>query len=114
MHAKRWSIAIAIVLLSLWVSGCSKTSSNAAQAPDSATQTSVEQANNNVGGAPSANGPGGTAGQPNATQASPEPLTIPAGTPVTVRLQQSLSSASAVPGERFEAVVDEPIVIENR
>jgi hypothetical protein len=41
-------------------------------------------------------------------------LIIPAGTPITVRLQQRLSSASAVPGERFEAVIDEPVVVGNQ
>lgn len=44
----------------------------------------------------------------------PQALIIPAGTSVTVRLQQSLSSASAVPGQRFEAVLDQPLVAENQ
>src|SRR5215471_19226739 len=43
-----------------------------------------------------------------------EPLQIPAGTPIAVRMQSSVSSASAEPGERFEAVLDEPLVIEGR
>jgi hypothetical protein len=38
-------------------------------------------------------------------------LVIPAGTPITIRLQQRLSSATAVPGERFEAVIDEPVML---
>jgi hypothetical protein len=59
--------------------------------------------------------PVATAG--NTAQAAPETspqLVIPAGTSITVRLQQSLSSASAVRGERFEAVVDQPIVVGDR
>jgi hypothetical protein len=36
---------------------------------------------------------------------------VPAGTPITVRLQQSLSSRSSVTGERFEAVIDEPVQV---
>jgi len=36
---------------------------------------------------------------------------IPAGTPISVRLQNSVSSASASIGEKFEAVLDEPLVI---
>ena len=43
-----------------------------------------------------------------------EPLTIPAGTMITVRLQQSLSSASSRPGERFDAVIDQPVAVGNR
>jgi hypothetical protein len=36
---------------------------------------------------------------------------IPAGTLISVRLQNTVSSASATPGEKFEAVLDEPVVI---
>ncbi len=43
-----------------------------------------------------------------------QPLIIPAGTPVIVRLQQSLSSASSVPGQRFEAVLDQPLYADNQ
>jgi hypothetical protein len=39
---------------------------------------------------------------------------IPAGTSITIRLQQPLSSASAVPGERFEAVLEEPLLAGDR
>jgi hypothetical protein len=52
--------------------------------------------------------------QQSAQQQQPEPLTIAAGSSVTVRLQQSLSSASAVPGERFEATIDEPVTTQNQ
>ena len=36
---------------------------------------------------------------------------IPAGTPISVRLQSAVSSASATPGEKFEAVLDEALVV---
>jgi len=36
---------------------------------------------------------------------------IPAGTAISVRLQSAVSSASAMPGQKFEAVLDEPLVI---
>lgn len=39
---------------------------------------------------------------------------IPAGTPITIRLQSPLSSASSRQGEAFEAVLDEPIVIRGK
>lgn len=51
---------------------------------------------------------------PNAPQQTSQPLTIPAGTAVTVRLQQRLSSASSSPGERFEATIDEPVVVQDQ
>lgn len=41
----------------------------------------------------------------------PNAVTIPAGTPVSVRLQQAVSSASANSGDSFDAVLDEPVVI---
>lgn len=42
------------------------------------------------------------------------PEAIPAGTPVTIHLRLSLSSASSRPGDPFEAVLDEPIVVHGR
>jgi hypothetical protein len=39
------------------------------------------------------------------------PSAIPAGTPVTIHLRLSLSSASSRSGDPFEAVLDEPIVV---
>ena len=44
----------------------------------------------------------------NAPQAS---NLIPAGTPISVRLQSTVSSANATPGQKFEAVLDEPLVL---
>jgi hypothetical protein len=41
----------------------------------------------------------------------PSTLTVPAGTPLTVRLQASLSSASAEAGQEFDAVLEEPVVV---
>jgi hypothetical protein len=41
-------------------------------------------------------------------------LGIPAGTPVAVRLQTSLSSESAHTGDSFQAFLDEPIIIQGQ
>jgi hypothetical protein len=38
-------------------------------------------------------------------------LTVPVGTPLVVRLQAALSSASSEPGQEFDAVLQEPLVI---
>lgn len=65
---------------------------------------------------------------PNASTSSPLPFgaetksppaateapTVPTGTLVSVRLQQTVSSASARPGEEFAAVLDEPLVSEGK
>jgi hypothetical protein len=41
-------------------------------------------------------------------------ITLPAGTPVTVRLQNAVSSASSNSGDKFDAVLDLPLVIEGK
>jgi len=40
----------------------------------------------------------------------PAPRTLPSGTLLTVKLKRSLSSAEAHAGDRFSAVIDEPII----
>jgi hypothetical protein len=42
------------------------------------------------------------------------PQGIPAGTPVTIRLQSSLSSAASRSGDSFDAVLDEPIIVDGQ
>jgi hypothetical protein len=43
-----------------------------------------------------------------------KPLVIPASTAIYVRLQQSLSSRTAQPGQRFSAVLDEPLTVDDQ
>ncbi|MGO9520014.1 MAG: hypothetical protein ACLPND_23505 [Candidatus Korobacteraceae bacterium] len=109
-----------ILLLSLAFTSCGKSSSQPAQTQGSPNQTSVAQPNANPAApdnsaaeaAPATNGAAPVAPAP-ANQAPPLSI-VPARTSVTVRLQQSLSSASAVPGQQFEAVLEEPIVVDNQ
>jgi len=42
------------------------------------------------------------------------PTAIPAGTPITIHVRLSLSSASSRAGDPFEAVLDEPIIVRGR
>jgi len=42
------------------------------------------------------------------------PAAIPAGTPITIRLQSSSSSAASRSGDAFETVLDEPIIVEGQ
>lgn len=44
----------------------------------------------------------------------PNAITVPAGTVLNVRLQNSISSATAAPGESFDAVLDEPLVVQGQ
>jgi hypothetical protein len=43
-----------------------------------------------------------------------KPLVIPASTAIYVRLQQSLSSRTAQPGQKFSAVLDEPLTVDDQ
>src|SRR5215472_1935532 len=45
---------------------------------------------------------------------APEPVVSPSGTVLTVRLQQPLDSKSSQPGQRFEAALAEPIVVDGK
>lgn len=114
MHPRRYAI-VAVLLALLWANGCHKASTQSAAAPNSGGQTSATQAGPN--GAVPDNIPANPSAAPTTqgTQAAqdeaPPKLIIPAGTSISVRLQQPLSSATAVPGERFEAVIDEPVVV---
>jgi hypothetical protein len=72
---------------------------------------------NGVGAQPSSNSV--TAAADNSdTQKLPftenKPVVIPASTAIYVRLQQSLSSRTAQPGEKFSAVLDEPLVVDDQ
>jgi hypothetical protein len=44
----------------------------------------------------------------------PTPQNVPAGTPITIRLQSGVSSATARSGDPFEAVLDEPIIVQGQ
>jgi hypothetical protein len=122
MHPKRLAIVTVISAL-LWAVGCHKSSTQSASAPSSNGQATTAQVQDNLPAqAPNATAqptPVNTGNSAQATtqngaiaqEAAPARLIIPAGTPITVRLQQRLSSASAVPGERFQAVIDEPVMV---
>ena len=44
----------------------------------------------------------------------PMPSNLPAGTPITIRLQSGVSSASSHSGDSFDAVLDEPVIIQGQ
>ena len=128
MHPRRVAIVTVISVL-LWAVGChkSQTQSATATSPDgqpaatpaqdnlppsapNATQSAQGTTTNGDDSAARTSAQNGTV----AEETAPAKLIIPAGTPITIRLQQRLSSATAVPGERFEAVIDEPMMVGNQ
>lgn len=112
------ALVVSVLLVLLGATGCHKSSTENAATTNSGGKTSATQPQANATVAD--NLPPVDAAPPSArgNQASqdevPAKLIIPAGTSITVRLQQRLSSASAVPGQRFEAVIDEPVVVGGR
>lgn len=89
-------------------------STNAQAQPGSANASDQSQPAN---AAQPANGSGQAtqAAQPanNSAQNQPPEATIPSGTPVEVRLTQSLGSARSVSGQNFTGTLDMPIVVGN-
>jgi len=129
MHAKKYSILVILfVLLALW--GCNKPPTKTAKALNSENQANQPKPDGNVAPTgdnsaafsnnaaqdvpPSTASPRAANGEADSSSPNQVQLTIPAGTAITIRLQQRLSSASAVPGERFEAVLEEPIVVQDQ
>ncbi len=102
--------ALLMLLFLVWSCGKKTEPATTSATPDQSAAT--QTATNGI----SPNGPA-TAAPADSTaisQPAPPEIVIPAGTPITVRLQERLSSATAEPGERFDAVIDQPIVVHNQ
>lgn len=110
------SLAIAVLFLAqLLVSGCHQASKKNASSSNSADPTATQPGSGSISTANNddeASAPVAADSQ-NAEQ-TPQKLIVPEGTRITVRLQQSLSSRTAYPGQRFEAVIDQPVVAGNQ
>jgi hypothetical protein len=109
-----------MLLCSLLVSSCGKNTSETAKNLNTSAQAQPTESNSSTADTdttptlktrPSAQS--ATKSTEQATATAEAPLLIPTGTPITVRLQQPLSSAYSVPGQHFEAMLDEPIVIDD-
>lgn len=98
---------VPVLLAMALVVGCSKVPSDNADNGDNSAPPGTSADNGGNGG--SNGSESGRSLMPR--RASAETLSIPAGTPLTVRLQSAVSSASAQSGDTFEAVLDEPIVV---
>jgi hypothetical protein len=131
MPTRRYFVVATVLLGLLSLLGCSKkpTQNPTAQNPNNqsvATQPDNNGAAQDNGGSNAVSAPAAGAATnaapgaasnnaaPDAPQQVQSQLVIPAGTPIAVRLQERLLSASAVPGERFEAVIDQPIMVGDR
>lgn len=102
---KKSLIGIIPVLLAIVLAvGCSKAPSANADNADNGSGNSTDIGN-------TAGGDSGSSSAMPSRYLAPAKLVIPAGTPLTVRLQSEVSSASAQSGDTFDAVLDEPVVV---
>jgi hypothetical protein len=118
IHAKLTHLALPFSLAGLLlVAGCNKN-----QPPQNAEQPAASQpAATPTTPAPAASTPSATPAAPANTPPPPPPpppqpvtYTIPAGTRITVRLAQSISSKTANEGDAFDATVTSPITVKGK
>jgi hypothetical protein len=108
-----WSLQVALAALVAAGMGCSKQvlpqGGSKLSTPDAAQAQSAQNA------APFAKqDPQTSTAKASEQTLPPEQIVIPSGTPITVRLLSSVSSASSHTGDEFNATLDEPIVIDGK
>src|SRR3954452_8582837 len=110
------SSGLTVAVLSLVLTACSGVPEKSANADQAAATTAA----GNSAAAPFSSAPAeGAEAKPEkkglfGKSLVPTSITVPAGTVVAVRLQNSVSSATASPGDTFEAVLDEPLVVKGQ
>ncbi len=110
MRSKIFSIAMALSLLA-FSTACSKKPADNTQANQQPAATGDNSAAQSQSSAPAtASGPAATA----PATPVPQPVTIPKGTVVSVRLGQTLSTKSSNAGDQFTATLAEPIEVEGQ
>jgi hypothetical protein len=119
-------VALVVLLAgSLFLTVCTNDKPSSSSSPSPATAPSDTNAAN--GGAPAppaetlapapAQSPAPAAPAPEVAQTPPPPpapVVIPDGTVLTVRLQQALGSKSSQQGDRFDAIMSEPLVVKGK
>lgn len=102
------------LLLSLLFSACSKPDNSS---PTSSASPSGDASQPGASSAPASAGDaagGGSSMAPVARKEEPRPLIVPAGTVLTVRLGETLSSKTSQAGEAFTAAVTAPVTVDGR
>jgi len=114
MNKHLLTLILAVAVLSSVLTGCSGVPdrSNAATTDPSATSTTAAAAPFSSEAATTTEAKGEKKGFfGSSSELVPMSMTVPAGTVVAVRLQNAVSSATASPGQTFDAVLDEPLVV---
>jgi hypothetical protein len=106
LKAKRTSYVAALLAL-CFVLGCASKPATPASSTDNPNAANGGAAND-AAGSNSANG------KPVASKPVIQTITIPAGTVITVRLGETLSSKSSSSGQGFAATVAQPVVVDGK
>ena len=107
------SILAFTILLAL--AACSSQPGNTqSTAPDASSSSATTSASNESSSLPFSESSAKPAEHKGMFSHPDESLTVPSGTPVTIRLQSAVSSESASAGDRFEAVLDAPLVVNGK
>ncbi|HUI42317.1 MAG TPA: hypothetical protein VL523_10140 [Terriglobia bacterium] len=109
MRAWRMTLLILTVLGSAAIFGCGHASKNAAQGGGSSVQPVDNSAQSAQSAGQPAQSPAASANGP--SQPATAQVTIPDGTPIAVRLQESLGSARSERGETFHATLAAPLEV---
>ncbi|HEV8524639.1 MAG TPA: hypothetical protein VGQ71_09080 [Terriglobales bacterium] len=104
--SRLWLLPL-LILSVLFASGCSRQLSNNPEPADQPAAASAQQVPFQQQSEKEAEKKGIVP----SNSMVPATLTVPAGTPITVRLQSAISSETAQPGDTFDAVLDQPLVI---
>jgi hypothetical protein len=107
LKATRISYVVALLAL-YFVIGCASKPATPASSTENPNAAGDNAAANGADGGKSA------AGKPVASKPVPQTITIPAGTVITVRLGETLSSKESSAGQEFAATVAQPVEIDGR
>ncbi len=102
MKATRMLYVVALLALS-FVLGCSSNPGTPASSTENANAASGSAGSGGAGGTKAAK-----------KEPAKQPITIPEGTQITVRLGETLSSKSSTAGQGFSATVAEPVVVDGK
>jgi len=102
---RMYVVALLALCLMLGCSGKQNTPASSTENPNAAAGASP--AGGNAAG-------GSASSKPAASKPVKETITIPAGTGITVRLGETLSSKSSSTGQGFSATVAEPVVVDGK
>jgi hypothetical protein len=119
MQKKLLITAFIVAVLSLVLGACSNVPKSDSSATDQKQLTSAANGDSTAAPFSGANNEDNSdstehKGFFSRSPAIEETITLPVGTVVNVRLQRAVSSATASPGQTFDAVLDEPLVVKDQ